>query len=151
MRKPKGLDSPSSNFFFSCRTHKNCFAFFYQNTFHVVYLLLFSFMLLRAFSRWRFESFLLQNQQWLAQPSIRLHILQHAAGKNHRLSFTCLLLERYKFLRPVGTPRARKRWRHLILKISPTSDHFARPIIRKNLHTFRFVTAWCFFFECKNF
>lgn len=66
--------------------------------------------------------------------------MQRREGKNHRLSFTCLLLEHFisVFIWFTAGRRGKKekwvRWREKILKISPTSDRSARPIIRKNLH-----------------
>lgn len=65
---------------------------------------------------------------------------------NHRLSFACLLLERFRVLfsangRSVEKHRGSERDNARVLKISPTSDRYTRcRIIKKNLHTFS-VTA----------
>lgn len=126
--KREGLDSPSSTFFlcFGSRIAQSCFALFFrffsfwpqQNTFHV-YLLLF--FLRSCFSALFLcgatQAFLLFSKN----PSIALFAAVHSelVGRksNHRLSFACLLLERFRVLFSANgrsvekTPRERERER----------------------------------------
>lgn len=148
-RKPKGLDSPSSNFSFyfslTLEWHKIVSHFFFnKNTFHVVYLLLFFFHASpRFFTVALVESLffsLLQNQ--FGRLAICLHRQSHATPRRKKpptLVYMSFIRTFYKcfylvYGRSEGKKKTWVRWREKILKISPTSDRSACPIIRKNLH-----------------